>query len=724
MPVLTQSFSGSPGGMNLALPQQEIDDTEARYIQDALLDYPGLIRRRGPIRAVSNMAALPRKASGLVVTMNPRGQDRYAALTGDNANGYFTVFSDDRTTTLDLTWPHPLPTNPDAGTSTAYRLVDAKPALKGGTWVGVASDYGSLLPNHGLALWRGANKADYSDGTITVSRGSATVTGTGTSFLTNVVPGMFLFANTDDPYTDTFVGTVLSVNSNTELLLESPSPYVITAKAYTLRSLRGFMPRVSKGRITCDTNSTTVSGGATKFVSQGLGSGSWNLYRASDMTWIGKVSSVQSEMSLTLAANAAIAMADQQYIAIRGDWAAADKSVDITGSVNKTGWLTAIYAERQWFANNGAAFEKTYRLWFSDTLDPEAVDLSTDGDWIPISSTSDIPEPVRALVPTYNALLVMKESETFAVFGNSPASFSVKKIEDDGTLSTMSVQPYGAGAIWAGREGIYFFNGIEVQNLTQNKLGDVWKNSIRNFDPQRYRMWSMVARNHYFLFIEKLAPTVGIVKGTVSSTPTHWVVSINLDTRAITMHTNIGIRGAVKLPEERTESVWYLVNTASQGRVCAAEALFDEEGVDTFTTDLGVTGPDFFYESKKFNAGDDVRLKRFRQIAVHYLAQGGGLKVDTVLGLNNIGSTLSTTFPATVYTWDTLKTSVSTWTGVKNQFATWNALIQGVFAPKRVRFLKKAHHFSFRLWQENNTMQRVRIGPFHIAYKLMRGGRV
>lgn len=832
MPVLTQSFSGSPGGMNTALPQQEIDDTEARYIQDALLDFPGLIRRRGPVRGVSNMAVLPRKATGFLATMDPRGDDKYAALTGDAVNGYFTAYADDRASTVDLTWPHPLPTDPAGSASTAYRLVSAKPALKGGSWVGVSSTYSADLPNSGLALWKGGNKADYSTGTISVSRGSAAVAGVGTTWGGNVVPGMFLFASTDAPdnFTDTLIGVVLSVNSNTSITLETASPYPITGKAYAFRSLRGFTPKVAKGRITADTNSAIVSGGATKFVSQGLGSGGWNLYRASDFAWIGRVTSVQSEISLTLTANAAVAVADQQYIAIRGDWATADKSVDITGSVNKVGWLSAIYAERQWFANNGAQFDKTYRLWFSETGDPEAVDLSTDGDWIPVSSTSDVPEPIRGLAPTYNALLVFKENETYAVFGNSPSNFSAKKLEDDGTLSAMSVQTWGAGAVWAGRDGIYFFDGISVQNLTSEKLGDVWKNSVRSINPTRYRMWSMVSRGHYFLHIENIAPTIGLVKGSTPSTPTHWVVVINLETKALKLHTNIKMRGAAVLPQDQGAGVWYVVNsdlntpsglaatpsasggtlatntywykvtalnsvgetvgsnevsaavtgptgsvaltwttvpgassyrvyrgtssgaqnvyytattnsftdtgaantggsvpssdTSAKGVVCEANALFDEEGIDAFGADGGVSGPDFFYESKKFNAGDDVRLKRFRQIAIHYLAQGGSLKVDTVLGLNNLGSTLVSDLPATVMTWTQLKTSVPTWTAVKNQFPTWSDIVDSVFTVRKVRFLKKSHHMSFRLWQSNSQMARVKTGPFHIAYKMMRPGRV
>lgn len=727
MSVLAQTFPGSPGGMNRALPPQEIDDTEAQYIQDALLDYPGLMRRRGPITAHPSLPALPRPASGLAVTMSPRGDDRYAAMTGTAAAGYLSVLSASAASWVDLAWPHALPTDPDTSAATAYRLVDAKPALVGGTFIGTASDYGDTDALQALGYWRGGSLPNYSTGTISASRGSTAVTGAGTAWLANAEPGMFLFASTDDGYTDTLVGTVLSVNSDTSLTLDKVSPYPITAKAYTLRSVRGFIPRVTKGRITTDTNTTQVTGGATKFNTQGLGSGSWNLYRASDGAWIGKVASVQSDIALTLSANAAIALADEQYVAIRGDWTAADKDISIVGSVNKVGWLSATYAERQWYANNGAQFDKTYRVWFSDTGDPEAVDLSSDGDWIPVSSTSDTPEPIRQLMPTYNALLVFKDSETFAIYGASPSSFQVKKLEDDGTISAMSVQPYGGGAVWAGRDGIYFYDGVQVQNLTDPKLGDVWKNTIRSVDSLRYRAWSMIVRNHYFLFIESLDPTISVTKGTASSTPNHWVVVVNMETRAIVLHTNVGIRGAITLPAEEGRDVWFVVNdtAAGVGKIINASSLFDDEGVDAFVTvPGGVTGPDFYWESKKFNAGDDVRLKRWKMFALHYLAQGGALKVDTVLGLNNVGRTLTSTFPASVYTWNTFRVAVGTWTAAAQQFATWADVVQAVFVPKRVRFVKKSHHLSVRVWQENSSMTRVRLGPFKVVFKLMREGRV
>lgn len=727
--LVTESFPGSPSGMNLALPADEIGDTEAQYIQDALLDFPGLIRRRGPLQQVGGIAQPTRPVTGLAMTLNPQGVDKYGVLNGDNVNGYFSVWSDDLSALVDLAWPHPLPTSPSGGAATAYRIVDVRAAQTGGVLIGVSSAYGSANPNQDLALWCGGNKANYSTGTVTMARGSATVTGVGTSWLANAAPGMFLFASTDDGYTSTLIGTVLQVNSDTSLTLASVSPYPATAKTYTLQSLRGLYPKVITGKITCDTTGTTVSGGDTKFSSQGLSSGSWNLYRATDMAWIGKVASVQSEISLTLAASAAVSMADDSYVALKadGDW-----SITTTANSSKVGFLTATYAERQWYANNGSDFTKTYTVWFSDPTDIEALDVSSDGDWLEIVSDSVLQqEPLQGVISAYNALLLFKENETFGITGSSPSQFTVKKLADDGVLSGMSIQPYGGGVIWAGREGIQYYDGINVNNLTVDKLGQVWKNSVHTYDPSKYRMYSMVNRDHYMLYIENLAPTVAPVKGTVTESPTSWGIIINMVTKAVTMATNLGIRGAIILPAATGKRIWYVVNgklagtnNATTGFVLDGESLFDAEALDDIVCVNETQGPDFYYESKKFDAGDPLLLKRFKQLAVHYLAQGGDLKIDVVLGLNNLGTTLTGLFPASVMTWTDLKTNVATWDGVKAQFSTWNTLVEGVFVPKRVKFMKRSQHLSFRLYQSNATMTRVKMGPFQIGYKLMRAGRV
>jgi hypothetical protein len=480
-------------------------------------------------------------------------------------------------------------------------------------------------------------------------------------------------------------------------------------------------PRITTGTITCDTTSTAVNGGKTKFQAEGLGSGTWQIYRQTDMAYVGKVSSVASDTSLTLTANAAVAMSDDDYIALKAD---ADWSMSTTANTSKVGFLNASYAQRQWYANDGAQYTKTYRVWFSDTVDPEALDVTNDGDWLEINSTTQVNEPLQALCPVYNSLLCIKENETFAIFGNSKDTFASKKVHDDGTLSGMSVQPYGGGALWAGRQGIYFFDGITVQNLTEAKLGDVWKNSVRSFDPTKYRMYSMIAREHYFLFIENLSPTVSIIKGNTSTTPSNWCVVINLPTQAVTFFTNLHLRGAITLPASTGHEVWYVVNDSTKGIVCNSDDLFDSEGTDAVVCDGGASGPDFYFETKKFSASTALLLKRFKQVAIEYLVQGDSIKVDTVLGMNDVGTTLTTEFPPTVYTWDSLRTLFASWDAVKVQFPTWSAVIQSVFVPRRARFLKRSQFLSFRFYQKSTSVTRLKLGPYEIGYKLMRPGRV
>jgi hypothetical protein len=707
--------------MNTALPAWEIDDTEAQYIQDGLADKPGLLRRRGPVEEVPAMSQPSLKVTNFALTLSPQGDNRFGALTGDATHGYFEVWSTDLASRIQLTWPHVLPADPVGSPTTAYRISDARAALSGGSWVGVTDRVDANNPQQGLALWRGGNKANYTTGTLSVTRGSGAVTGSGTSWTTGASSGMFLFANTDDPESMAFIGTIRTINNDTSITLESVSPYTCTAKAYTLQSIRGFAPKIGEGLLTCSTTGTTVNGGATKFLTQGMSSGSWRLYKRSDFSFIGKVSSVATDIQLTLAANAAINCADEPYVALKAD---ADFAIETTASTQKVGFLTATYAGRQWYANNGSQFDKTYRLWYSDPDDPELVDLTESGTFISISSTGDIQEPIKALAPAYNALVCLKDTESFAVYGASPATFSVKKLWDDGCLSAGSVQLYGGGVLWAGKEGVHFYDGVTVSNLMLDKLGDAWRTTIKSFDSTRYRMWSMIVRDHYFVHIEKLHPTLSVIKGNVATTPQRWTVAINMVTRAVTMNTNLNVRGAVRIPSTGSDQVWYAVNSASSGHICIADSLFDNEDVDQIVCDDGVAGPDFFFESKKFNQGDPLRLKRFKQLSMYYLVQGGDIKLDTIIGLNEIGATTTTDFPQSVYTWTTLANSVHNWTALRSSFATWSLIVQGIYLPKRIRFLKRNQHFSFRLWQSSSDIVRLKVGPFEIGWKWMRPGRV
>lgn len=725
MPILTETFEGVPGGMNLALPAWELDDTEARYLQDILLDFPGLTRRRGPLSPATSVT-FSDKLTGLFYTYDPLGTLRIGALSGDNTKGNLEAISGDLTTKTQIPWNQNMPVNPP---TQPYTLINAAPALKGGVMVGTSTKYDSTAAAQTAALWRGGNKTNYTTGTISVARGSAAVAGVGTLWAANAAPGMFLFANTDDPYTDTYIGVVSAVVSDTALTLEQVSPHPITARSYTLRSLRGIQPRIAKGRLTSNTGSAVATGGQTKFTDQGMGTGTWQVYRASDFAFVGKVTTVSSNISITFTANAAVAMANERFIAIKCDTFANSWTTNNLQSTQKVGWIGAVYAERQWYANNGLALDKTARVWFSDTADLEALDLSTfDGDFINIGSSKGALEPIQAMQAAYNALLIFKESEVYGVFGTSPTNFAVKKLADDGVLSGGSVQPWQGGVIWAGREGVNYFDGINVTNLAQPKLGDYWKNSLRTFSPSTRRMYSAVIRDHYLLHIESVSPTVGVIKGNTSTNLAKLTVVINMNTRAFTMFTNVGFRGALELPLQAGGAAIMSVNGVSGGNnrgwIADAKALWDSEGQDTIVCDGDTGGPDFYFESKKYNAGDSLRKKLFKQLAIHYLLQGSDLKLDTVTGLNNIGKTSLTTFSNTTYTWDQLAVLFPTWDALAINFPTWDSLVNSVFAKKRIKFLKRDQFLSFRVWQSAATTSRVRLGPFSIGYKLQRPGRI
>ena len=718
--LLSETFEGTPGGMNVAAPAQSIQDSEARYLQDALVDYPGLTRRRGPLQAASGLPTLETKATGIFGGTNPQGSFILGVLRGDGSNGFFSAYAADLATKVDLAWPFALPTSPPAS---PFRAWDAKPMLNGGNLIGTSSSYlTGTSTQQALAVWRGGNKADYSTGTVSFTRGNATITGSGTTWVSDVAPGMFLFANTDDPYTSVYIGVVQTVNSNTSITLEKVALFTATAKTYTLKSIRGFAPKVAKGRITCDTSTTNITGATTKFSSQGLGTGTWHLFRASDDTHIGKVASVASETSLLLTANAAIACANERFFAVRVD---ANFDISTTTSDNKVGFLNAVFAERQWYANNAKTQEKTERLWFSEPTDGEAVDLSPfDGDFIPVPSSSGASEPIYGLMACSNSLLVVKEKETFAVFGNSPSTFNLRKIEDDGTLSAMSIVPYGGGAIWAGRKGIHYFDGIQVQNIIVDKLGDYWKNLIIGLDPTKHRMWAMEYRDHYFLFIETVTPTIPVVKGSVSSSPTRMTVVVNLASRAVTLHTNLDLLGGIQLPATAQSKHYFLVNDSTRGRICSTASLFDQTGADAFACDGNTAGPDFYFESKKFYAADALRKKLFKIFAMHYLVQGGNIKLDTVVGLNNVGQTSLSTFTAGGYSWSQLASVIGTWDALKNTYPTWNDILNAFYIAKRIKFQKRGQFFSVRLYQSSSAITKLVMGPYSVFYKLQRVGKV
>jgi hypothetical protein len=878
------TWDGFPDGMNLAIPAHEIKDSQARYLQDAWIYRTSLTDRRGPLEVALGVKEFTGKIIGSAWTLSPDGQVRIAIYHVTAGVLTMSVLSSDYSSSTDYTLPGSWSTSP-------YPLFDSKPRLNGGSWIGIATQ-DEVNPTAEILLqWRGANKVQYNPATVTATQGSKNVTAP-SGFTANVVPGMFLLTSGGAE----FVGIVASVTSDTALVLEEPALHAIAATGARFDPYMGWFPRVQKGVASVASANTSVTGANTKWKDQGVTSGH-RLYRASDNLYIGTVTSVTSNTALTLTAGAAVALVEDDHFLIAS---APDNGVSTLGTGNKVGFLNATYAEVQWYANRGITADQSgefvNRLWFSDSADPMAVDLSTvDGDFIPVSSGKEANTPIKAIIPAYNSLMVLKERETFALFGNNPDNFEVRKIAEDGTLSTMSAVPYESGVLWAGREGIYYWDGVEAVNIVEDTLGKYYHDLVQDFDPRTHRMWAVLHEDHYLLHIENVTPDVAVVKGNISETPEIMTIAIYMPRRAVTVHNNLHIRGSVVIPSTQGALTWVMVNTEDGGRVCDVDALFNDDGRDTvisdtavytnknlitnpsfevdatswwvgtgdtitasadealfgsmsgkhvsdasdngylqwsgstleqgetytaslyilgdvgdvqlcvqnaaFTTVLAETftttsdwqridvtytptvtgtyylllyrntagvgtfyvdgvqlemndeaseyvdgdqlygkwtgaahgsitsaaypGPDLYIESKKYDIGNGMLKKLWKMLMLHYLVGGDSLKLDTVIGLNTVGSTTTSDWPITVYSWDRLAPSpFSTWDGLDGTHPTWDSVVDAIFFVKRIKFLKRSQYLAFRIYQNSPAVNAAKLGPFALAYKAQRPGRV
>ena len=564
------------------------------------------------------------------------------------------------------------------------------------TWAASTLTGGSDLiagttDDQALGYWAGGVNNDYTFA-VTTTRGSKTVTAVASSFTTELSPGMWLLSGTPGFW---LVGCVASIESNTSLTLVDPAPVSLAAVSSTFTAIRGVHPKVMRGSITCATGSKAVTGGDTLFKSQGLDT-NWSLYRLSDFTFIGDVSTVASEFSLQTVANCAIAMADEEYVAIKHG--ASTLWTLSTQDANHVGFLTAVYAGRQWYANRATSNDELARIWFSDPRDPEGLNVAaTKGDWIDITSASNQPHRmIVGLVPCYNSLLILKRDETFGLYGTDETNFEVRGVYDDGTLSTMTAVQYQHGAVWAGYGGIYFYDGAQVQNVIEDSLGSWWRLFTQNFNSESDRAWGMIDRDHYFLFMERVTSPTPVTKGDAATFPQNWCVVVNMKTGAVTMLTNLTFRGSVALPGAQGAASYYLVNT-TVGKFGQVYTVLETQGVDNITTDLGTVGPSFYFESKKFGMEDPLILKRFKQLTIHHKNTNGTLMIDTIRGLNTEGITLTSHLIDTAALW----------------------------APHRLRFSKKTQYFNFRIYEDPaTTLQEVTLGAYQLKYKSLRPGRV
>jgi hypothetical protein len=669
-PLLLHNVAGSnlvlttlppaPTGMRRSAPQHEIQDTDAWTLSDVLLQVPGLIQRRGPLTQYDTQSG---RSIGMARTQAPDGTEQQVHLvrTGTPAGKLYGI--------TPASWNYSWPVTPVY--SPRYTLFRSADALLGGVFIGTGDD---LSTNRTLGFWHGGSKGD--TGTLnlasSIARGDTTVSlSSGGSSCSS---GMFVFNSSGY-----LVGTIKSVSGNT-LTLRAPS-LVSGSSTVTASSIRGVNPRVTKGAITCATTATVVNGADTKFADQGLATGTWDIF-TSDFTYVGTVASVTSNTQLTLASSAAVSLLSSDYIAINR-----------TGSYSLTndvlGFITAEYAGHQFYAQGNSVF-------FSDTTDREGVDTTIDGDYLQFSS-----DPVRALQPTLNALVSLTETEAYALVGavgTTPDRWRGERIHDDGTLCTMSVVGYKGGAIWAGKRGIWYWDGSSPVNIVDS-LGDAYRLFVSNTQ----RCYGMIARDHYFLFVEDgtsgvFSETRGSSGSDVTTNFVRLTIAVNLTTGAVTILKNVELRGFVELPASVAAGTTLasLTSSTPNAVIWKPDALFDTDGNESIQCEgAAATGPSAYVETKKYGMGDGQRLKLFKMLLLHYRADGGVVNLDTVKGLNSSGEHATSTYSAT----------------------------SGVFSDARIKFMKRSQFLAFRFY-EGSGVTHLAFGPWAIAFKWKRPGRV
>ena len=782
--MATLNLVSDPGvslGSNVDAAPDAVPNGFGRFLKDVILDQPGIVRQRGPINGLNlgaspDFPSLPSNARiiGMTSLADPNGTDSFRLLllvadkntfavkayiygrTGTpvtpafHARSFFELqepldvsgklhgdpfgYFDDRRTALQ-NFGALLATITVTGltvlSSDSDPFFQASMALDGGNLIGIGMNYGAdsnKAAHRAMLHWRGAAKAAYSTGQATYTAGSPVVVGTGTTWVGNVEPGMFLQNSTND----TTYGVVKTVTDNTHITLEqnvlraSGGPVNYSFVSFRRPFSQGFSFNVSAGAITTSTASTTVNGGGTKFVDQGVANGDW-VFRASDYTFIGTVNTVQSNTQLTLTGNALIALASEGYLISRATaWTAGSEPVF---STYFNGMQLVANAD-----NNRGGLNERSRIFVTDAKNLEAIDVTKTGSFYDLPSTKPHTD-IRGLFSTEAAALAFLAEATYGIFGNSPSTLVPRVILDDGLLSPMSIQPWRGGAVWVGSRGVYYFDGASVHNLLDNRAATSHANAISGLDYSRYRVWSMMQNGHYIAFLQKINTGVythfqgrqsSTDSGGLTTDPDNIIYCINMNTGALVFWSNVTVRGFASPPGKlvNTREAYFVVESSQTGGpiICSASSLFREAGTTGFVQDAFITNPatadfapHFFVEGGMHSYGDPERLKRVQMILNQYSLYGvpqfnlnGTVTSPTKLGIDivtDMGEDTKAISPRAA--------------------TTTNVAAPIKWTNKRARFGKKATVVGVRFYtMADGQPSAARLGPWSLGFKPMRVGRV
>jgi hypothetical protein len=345
---------------------------------------------------------------------------------------------------------------------------------------------------------------------------------TGTFDTTKITPGMFAYRVVDGTYnsgtntitggTDYYLGIVKQRSATTVTLekdiirtfgLDTSLYGVNTNQQVRFVNIRPYIHNHGRGLITKTAHGLTVTSGTIGSEGEGhfasaelAASPGWALYRASDGEWLGDVQSVTNNAALTLDSvyhTLDTAMNADEYVA--RPYRSIYFSPSSPDADKYTGCFNTTYAGYQWYGNGGASGTEN-RIVFSAYHDPESVDLSRDAaDSIVIPGT----QQMRGIATSSSGLVVFLEDKTYLLRGNYRANFSLEELYPEGCLSAQSIVEYGGGVFWASKNGILFYDGATVRNLTEANLGSYYTDSIKTFDALERRIYGFFYKDYLFM---------------------------------------------------------------------------------------------------------------------------------------------------------------------------------------------------------------------------------
>lgn len=707
--------------------------------QDVIIDTDGILRSRGALNSITSDTFTNITHVGIVQTFGG------TIVIGIDTSGNSFFYG---TSAATLTGFTKLTTSRYLAGSAAESL-----SLAGNNnlWSSakLPNDKGAVLcaqaPGQGVQvqglayLWGGGVLSNNTvAGTAASTVGTKAIVGVGTAW-TTALNDSYLFINTG------YVGQVDIVTSGTTLNLKRGALRTIAAAAPEFKASRTMMYMPYKGRITTNTASAVVVGSNTKFVSSSPATGGGTgfltgvgaaVFRTSDGGYVGTVTSVQNDTTLTLTANAALALTNEEYY-ISLDPGSTIGSTQINQKNSFFGSSVELFTGRYWYAGINATdttiltptnifgpynLNGINSIAFSKKGEPEMLDLDyVAGDIITLP-TGQNPDQIRGLCATKGGLVVFRTNDTYLITGYSPETFRAVKILDDGVQNTLCFKTYQEGVIWAGNRSVWYFDGSKIVDLLQGRVSRFYQSS-RGANAAAP---SGLAVSSTYILVSYRTTGANITwpyKNTTKNAQNLCMI-INMLNGSISFFTNIfattsilanPVSGTNPSPVLVTRSTATIGATTSsflidgsivfQDSATAANNFDGVTGAPMFTSGAQI-GPDVMWETTKLIMGDASRLKFWKRFLLNYSSDVG--MTATFIGTND--TTLD--FP-------------NRGTGTASTDVV--AVSSNVGILHRMRFLIRSATLSIRVYQTNTTSatsQRFKCLWWSVGGKTMRQGRV